>query len=52
MFVQVEIEVPTSWAGEEVWLHWVSQAEALLWTKDGEPLQVRFGGLRRCMLLL
>lgn len=36
---RVEVDVPASWAGEEVWLHWVSQAEALLWTKDGEPMQ-------------
>lgn len=48
--MQVEVKVPESWAGQELWLHWLSQAEALMWSKDGEILQVRLGTLTRDLL--
>ena len=38
---QVEVTIPEEWVGQEVWLHWVSQGEAMLWGTKGEPLQVR-----------
>lgn len=34
------MEVPNEWVGQEVWLRWDSQTEAMLWNEDGEPLQV------------
>ncbi|KAK3867170.1 hypothetical protein Pcinc_027352 [Petrolisthes cinctipes] len=36
---RLEIHVPEEWVGQEVWLRWNSQTEAMLWSQDGEPLQ-------------
>jgi alpha-mannosidase len=38
-WVRVEIEVPTSWKGQEVHLLWDSTSEACVWGSDGQPLQ-------------
>jgi len=35
---RVEIEIPESWVGEEVFLLWNCNSEAMIW-KDGDPLQ-------------
>ncbi|XP_045117159.1 alpha-mannosidase 2C1-like isoform X2 [Portunus trituberculatus] len=36
---KVEVNIPEDWIQQEVWLHWVSQGEAMLWSAKGEPLQ-------------
>ncbi|KAG7162125.1 alpha-mannosidase 2C1-like isoform X2 [Homarus americanus] len=36
---RIEVKVPDSWKGQQVWLQWNSQAEAMLWSRNGEPLQ-------------
>lgn len=33
--------VPQEWSGSEVYLRWDSGSEALVWSEDGMPLQVR-----------
>lgn len=40
MYFQLEFSIPDSWKGQQVWLRWNSQAEAMLWSMNGEPLQV------------
>ncbi|XP_071529830.1 alpha-mannosidase 2C1-like [Panulirus ornatus] len=36
---RIEVTIPDSWKGQQVWLRWNSQAEAMLWSMNGEPLQ-------------
>ncbi len=38
-WVRVEIEVPTTWKGQEVHLLWDSSSEACVWDAQGQPLQ-------------
>ncbi|XP_069185625.1 alpha-mannosidase 2C1 isoform X1 [Procambarus clarkii] len=36
---KIEVTIPESWKGQQTWLLWNSEAEAMLWSMNGEPLQ-------------
>ncbi|XP_075750100.1 alpha-mannosidase 2C1 isoform X1 [Rhipicephalus microplus] len=42
---KIVIDIPNKWCGKEVHLRWDSESEALLFTKDGKPLQGLSGGV-------
>jgi alpha-mannosidase len=42
---EIKLKIPSEWKEKEVHFIWDSECEALLWTKDGHPIQAFVGSL-------
>ncbi|XP_068208196.1 alpha-mannosidase 2C1-like [Palaemon carinicauda] len=46
---KLEVMIPENWMGQEVWLRWKSQSEAMVWSESGSPLQGLSTGVEKQM---